>query len=116
MCPPDGIFGGVVAGTGGVTTDGDVTARAAGHGLRLSTGGAAARQGTSAAMVAGTVVVPTTAITVNSLIFLCHKGNGGNVGSVTETKAGRVAGTSFTILSSNGADIGNVDFIIIEPA
>jgi hypothetical protein len=67
-------------------------------------------------MAAGTLVVATTAVTTTCLIFLCHKGNGGNVGFLSETKASRIAGTSFVIQSSNGADVGNVDWILIEPS
>jgi hypothetical protein len=113
---PDGIFGGIEVGKGGIRSEGDLTLREVGKGLRLPTTTGAARQGTSAPMAAGTVVVPCTAVTAVSLIFLCHKGNGGNVGFLSETKAGRVVGVSFTILSSNGADVGNVDYILIEPS
>jgi hypothetical protein len=111
---PDGIFGGVVAGSGGVTSDGGFTARAAGTGFRLPANGAADRAGT-ALLAGGTKIVATTAVTATCLIYLCHKGDGGAIGTITETKASRIAGTSFVILSSNGGDAGHVDWLIIEP-
>ena len=106
---------GLAVGTAGLTSDGDVNAKAAGAGFRLHCNGAADRAGT-ALLVGGTKVVATTAATATCLIFLTHKGNGGAIGTLSETKAGRVAGTSFTILSSNGADVGNVDWLLIEPS
>lgn len=109
------IVGGIVVGDAGVASDGDLTLRKAGRGLRMVTTGTGPRLGT-ALLAGGTVIVATTAITVNSLLYLCHKGDGGAVGFLSETKAARVAGTSFVILSSNGADAGNVDWLLLEPA
>ena len=106
---------GLVVGTAGVVSDGDFNARAAGTGFRCHANGAGDKAGT-ALLAAGTKVVATTAATATMLVFLCHKGNGGAIGTLSETKASRVAGTSFTILSSNGADVGNVDWLIVEPS
>lgn len=69
----------------------------------------------NALLAGGTVTVTTTRVKTTSLIFLCHQGDGGAVGFLSETKAGRVAGTSFVILSSNGGDAGHVSWLLINP-
>jgi hypothetical protein len=113
MVFPEGVVTSSVVGPGGSGMDasGNLVA-ALGTGLRV-VAGANAKSGT-ALLAAGTKVVATTQVGANSLIFLCHKGDGGNIGILSETKAGRVNGTSFTILSSNGADVGHVDWLIVE--
>jgi hypothetical protein len=64
-------------------------------------------------LTAGSVVVASTAVTASSRIYLTAQDN-------TTTGAlrvsARVAGTSFTITSSNGADTGDVAWLLLEPA
>ena len=73
--------------------------------------GSNTKQGT-ATLVAGTVVVANTSVTANSRIFLTPQDN--NTAGALRVSA-RTAGTSFTILSSNGADTGVVAYEIFEP-
>jgi len=76
--------------------------------------GTNARLGT-ATLVAGTVTVANTSVTANTRIFC-------SIDSGTQTNAGflrvsaRVAGTSFTITSSNAGDTSGVSWLLIEPA
>ena len=70
--------------------------------------------GTSAVMVAGVVVVPSTAVTANSKIFLSHGGasaitNWGALGQGTI-----VAGVSFQVKSANAADVDTVNYWILN--
>lgn len=83
----------------------------AGQGLKVAEGGNA-KQGT-ATMVAGTVTVPNTSVTANSRIFLTNDSPGGTAGFLSVSA--KVAGTSFTILSSNVADTSVVAYEIFEP-
>ncbi|MFV6033167.1 hypothetical protein [Streptomyces sp. NPDC056264] len=92
---------------------GDVTLAVAGSGIRIKEGGAAARMGV-ATLVAGTVVVNTTAVTANSRIFLTCNTSGGTPGFLRVSA--RSAGASFTILSSSGTDTSVVAWEIKEPA
>lgn len=70
----------------------------------------------SATLVAGTVVVSTTAITANSMIILSapYGGVAPNFGSLREDKTLRVAGTSFTINSLNVMDTSSFDWWLVE--
>ena len=68
----------------------------------------------AATLVAGTVTVNNTAVTANSRIFLCCQTPGGTPGFLRVSA--RVAGTSFTILSSSGTDTSTVAWLIVEPA
>lgn len=81
--------------------------------FKRTEGGTGASMGT-ATLVAGTVVVATTAVTANSRILysrqLPHAGALGNLAI-----SARVAGTSFTILSDNAADVSDVAWMIVEP-
>lgn len=90
-----------------------VELQAAGAGINMTEGGAAARMGLSAAMVAGQILVATTAVTANSRIMLTHQGGGANQGALFISA--RVVGVSFTIDSTNGADTGQVAWTILEP-
>ena len=74
--------------------------------------GTNAKQGT-AVLVAGTVTVANTSVTANSRIFLTTQTPGGTAGFLVVSA--RVAGTSFTILSSNAADTSTVAYEIFEP-
>jgi len=82
-----------------------------GKGLAVAEG-ANAKQGT-AVLVAGTVTVANTAVTANSRILLTSQLDGGTPGFLRVSA--RVAGTSFTITSSNGLDTSTVAFEIFEP-
>lgn len=86
---------------------------------RLKTSGIGITEGANAisglaTLVAGTVTVNTTAVTANSRIQLTHQNNAGVPGFVSVTA--RVAGTSFTITSSNAGDTSDIAWVIIEPA
>ena len=118
--PNPGIAAGVTITTptlSGTTTAGPVNAAgnvdvtAAGSGLRVAEG-ANAKQGT-AVLVAGTVTVANTSVTANSRIMLTTQVPGGTAGFLVVSA--RVAGTSFTILSSNAADTSTVAYEIFEP-
>ncbi len=74
--------------------------------------GSNAKQGT-ATLVAGTVTVANTSVTANSRIFLTSQVDGGTPGFLRVSA--RVAATSFTITSSNGADTSTVAYLITEP-
>lgn len=74
--------------------------------------GANAKQGVST-LVAGTVTVANTNVTASSRIFLTTQTPGGTAGFLVVSA--RVAGTSFTILSSNAADTSVVAWEIFEP-
>jgi hypothetical protein len=97
--------------TGFQANGGNVDIATAGKGLFVAEG-ANAKQGT-AVLVAGTVTVANTSVTANSRIFLTSQADGGTPGFLRVTA--RVAGTSFTITSSNAADTSTVAYEIFEP-
>jgi hypothetical protein len=78
------------------------------------TEGANAKQGV-ATLVAGTLVVSNTSVTVNSRIFLTAQ----TLGTVSTPQAlavtARTAGTSFTIKSASASDTSVVAYEIFEP-
>jgi len=84
----------------------------AGRGLRIKEG-SNAKMG-SGTLVGGTLTVNTTAVTANSRIFAFCNSPGGTPGFLR--CSARVAGTSFTILSSSGTDTSTFSWILIEPA
>lgn len=67
----------------------------------------------TAVLVAGTVLVSTTAVTANSIILLTGQNTSGVAGELTISA--RVAGTSFTITSGNVADTRTIGWLIFEP-
>jgi len=67
----------------------------------------------TATMVTGTVTVPDTSVTANSIIIITPQDSGALAG-ITRVSA-RVVGTSFTISSLNIADTATVGYIIVEP-
>lgn len=104
------VSGNVTTTLGIVTTQG-VDVNLAGTGLKVAEG-SNAKQGT-AVLVAGTVTVANTAVTANSRILLTTQNPGGTAGFLVVSA--RVAGTSFTILSSSAADTSTVAYEIFEP-
>lgn len=93
---------------------GNLTVETAGKGLKV-------KEGTNATMgvatlVAGTVTVNTTAVAANSRIFLSAQNTAGVALHGELTVSARVAGTSFTILSTNGGDVRQVAWLILAPA
>lgn len=64
-----------------------------------------------ATLAAGTVTVPSTAVTASSNIFLTSQADGGTPGFLRISA--RTPGTSFTITSSNGADTSKVAWVIL---
>ena len=103
---------GLVAESGGTwNVQGvNLAVHSAGNGLRVAEG-SNAKQGT-ATLAAGTVVVANTSVTAASRILLTPQDN--NTAGALRVSA-RVAGTSFTILSSVGTDTGVVAYQIFEP-
>lgn len=90
----------------------DLRIGTAGRGLRVAEG-ANAKMGT-ATLVAGTVVVSTTAVTANSRIMLTGQNSSGTHGDLTVSA--RTAATSFTITSTSGTDTRSVAWMLVEPA
>lgn len=76
--------------------------------------GANARMGV-ATLVAGTVVVATTAVAANSRIFLTAQTLGTVTAPSSLTVSARTPGTSFTILASQATDTSVVGWQIVEP-
>lgn len=104
-------FGATTAPTDAVEITGNLALLVAGNKIKIATGSNASA-GVSGAMTAGSITISTTAVTANSLIFLIHATLGGtqgilSVGTVT-------AATSFVINSSNAADTGTVNWLIIN--
>jgi hypothetical protein len=91
-------------------TDSNFAIATAGAGLKIKEG-ANAKMGVIA-LVGGTIVVNTTAVTATSRIFLTSQAPGGTPGWLQVSA--RVVGTSFTILSSNALDTSTVAWLIIE--
>lgn len=71
-----------------------------------------AKQGTQA-LAGGTAVILSTAVTANSLIHLTAQNTGAAQGELYISA--RVAGTSFTITSANGADNRTIAWLLYEP-
>lgn len=63
------------------------------------------------ALVAGSAVVPTTAVAATSLIFLSRAVSGGTPGNLTYTPS---VGVSFTIASDNPADTSTINWWILD--
>ena len=84
----------------------------AGNGIRIKEG-SNAYMGT-ATLVAGAATVSTTVVSSNSRIFVTSQADGGTPGWLRISA--RVAATSFTITSSDGADTSTVAWLIIEPS
>ena len=111
--------GGNVELTGGAgSTEGNILCNS---NFKLTTAGDGiyVKEGTNATMgsntlVAGTVTVSTTKVTASSRIYLTPQNVSGTAGSVSVSA--RVAGTSFTILSTSALDTRLIAWVIIEPS
>lgn len=66
-----------------------------------------------AVLVAGTVTVNNTEVSASTRIFLSHADTSGTLGHLYISA--RVAGTSFTITSSDSSDTSAVNWLLIEP-
>lgn len=111
-----GVFTSITATTGDITaTEGNLVLDGADSKINIDVGTpATASAGTSAALVGGTLVVNTTSITANSLVFFTTN----TLGTVTAPQAyyvsARVPGTSFTITSADVTDTSTVNYWIIN--
>lgn len=99
---------------GTTETAGDVKLGVAGNKLYV-------KEGTNASLgtgtlVGGTATISTTAVTANTRVFISDAGGGvlANIGSLYVSA--RVAGTSFTVSSSNALDTSNFVWLLVEPA
>lgn len=106
---------GNTAVTGNLTVSGNVTLSGATSKLNVSVATpATASAGTSAALNSGAIVVSTTAITANSLVFFTTN----TLGTVTSPQSYRVSartpGVSFTIESQSATDTSTVNYWIIN--
>lgn len=97
--------------TGVFNVAGDIRLNAAGSGLQVAEG-ANARMGT-VNLTAGTATVANTSVTANTRIFLTIQSVSGTLG--IPYVDGRVAGTSFTITSTNSSDTSTIAWLLIEP-
>ena len=97
-------------GVAGAVLPGGVDVNLAGVGLKVAEG-SNAKQGT-ATLVAGTVTVANTSVTATSRIFLTGQVLGGTAGALNVTS--RIAGTSFTVTSTNAADTSTFAYEIFE--
>lgn len=99
-------------GTTNTFTNG-LTVSTAGKGISIKSG-TNAKAGTSAAMVAGTISVSTTAITANSVVILTQKAIGGTPGALYVSSIS--IGSGFTIKSTSSTDTSTVNWIIMDTA
>ena len=101
--------------TANQSIQGNLTLTTAGNGVKI-------KEGTNATMGTGTLssgaaTINTTKVTSSSRIFISDQGGTvTNLGSLYEDNASRVAGTSFTIKSSNILDSSNFVWLILEPS
>lgn len=91
---------------------GDVAANSVGHGMRVAEG-SNAKQGTTSAMVAGSITVANTSVTANSKIFPSRKTAGGTLGHISYSIS---AGVSFTLTSSSATETSTFAYEIFEPS
>lgn len=90
----------------------DISITTAGNGLRLKTGSNATAG--FATLVAGSVIVPTTAVGASTMIFAMNNTNSGTPGAVSVSA--RTSGASFTITSTSATDTSSVAWLLINPA
>lgn len=109
---PSTVKATTINSSGDTTVGGNVLVSTVGDGLRVKEG-ANAKQGT-AVLAAGTVTVANTVVTAISRIFLTSQVDGGTPGFLRVSS--RIAGTSFTVLSSSNTDTSTLAYEIYEPA
>lgn len=97
---------------GNISPGGDIRFQTAGKTVWIKEG-TNAKMGTSS-LVAGSVVVNTTAVTASSRIFLTPQNTSGTAGAVSVSA--RTAGSSFTMSSTSSTDTRSIAWLIIEPA
>jgi hypothetical protein len=98
-------------GSGGrLQVNGSLDIDSTGKGVQVAEG-ANAKQGT-ATLTAGTVTVANTSITATSRIFLTTQAPAGTPGALYISAT--VAGTSFTVTSTSGADASTFAYEIFE--
>lgn len=107
---PDTAISRTAANTLAVNTA-DLDIATVGRGLQVAEG-INGRMAT-AGLVGGTITVPNTTVTANTRIFLTVHTPGGTPGFLRVSS--RIAGTSFTILSSSSSDTSLVAWLMIEP-
>lgn len=103
------LGGGLTANTFLSITGGSLFITQVGQGISIK-GGANAKIG-EATLVAGSVTVANTAVTANSLIFLSRHTPSGTLGHLSYTT---IAGTSFTITATGGAETSVISWMIVE--
>src|SRR5215469_11968237 len=105
----DTFYGRIGAGLFGLKST-DLDIQTIGRGIRIAEG-ANARMGV-ATLAAGTVTIANSTVTANTRIDLMRQAAGGALGHLSST---RVAGTSFTIISSSNTETSTVAWILYEP-
>lgn len=80
-------------------------------GIQIAEDGLGSETMGAATLAAGSVLVSTTEVTANSRIFVFPQ----SILAGTLYISARVAGVSFTITSTNGADVPSVAWLIVEP-
>lgn len=73
--------------------------------------GSNARTGTGT-LSGGTLIIPNTSVTANSVIMVTGKGGGANIGALYV--ASQTAGVGFTVTSTNGSDTQSFAYWIFE--
>lgn len=91
---------------------GDIASSVAGSGFRVKEG-TNAKMGIST-LSGGSATVATAAVSNTSRIFLTVQAPSGTVG--TTYIASRIAGTSFTIVSTSGTDTSAIAWLIVDPS
>lgn len=79
--------------------------------LAMQRTGAAATIGT-ATLVAGSVIVSTTAVTTNDNVFLTRKTSGGTIGTAITYTIN--SGATFTINSDNPLDTSTFSWLVVK--
>ena len=97
---------------GNISTTGDVSITTAGSGIKIKEG-SNARLGTST-LVAGVVVVSNTSVTANTRVLLGRASLGSITTGVVEAVV--TAGVGFQLTSSDPADDGVINWLLVEPA
>lgn len=85
------------------------------HGIGIYPG-ASSTSGTSAAMIAGTITVNTTAVLATSKIYLTTRTLAGVATPQALYSPSNIPGTSFVIQSASAADTSTVDWFIVQEA